>query len=95
MILVRKYRDNYGDVLILCDKELYGKRFEEGDLVLDINDFFKGEERENISDEEINGCYFIYAVGEKSVRILKEKKIIDDNDVKRIKNIPFVFVLFV
>jgi hypothetical protein len=93
MILVRKYRDNYGEVIVLCDKDLYGKKFEDGDFVLEINDFFKGEEKENISDEEINNCYFIYAVGEKSVKILKDKKLIDDNDVKRIKNIPYVFLL--
>ena len=95
MIWVKKYRDNYGEVVVLCDKDLYGKRFEEGEFVLEINDFFKGEEKENISDEDIKDCYFIYAVGEKSVKILKEKNIISDEDVKRIKNIPYVFVLLI
>ncbi len=75
MILVKKYRDSYGNVLVLCDKDLYGKKFEEGDLILDINDFFKGEEKENISEEEINDSYFIYAVGEESIKILKDLEI--------------------
>ncbi|BFI73369.1 hypothetical protein YN1_3560 [Nanoarchaeota archaeon] len=95
MILVKKYRDNNGNVIVLCDKDLYGKKFEEGELILNINDFFKGEERENINEEEIEDCYFIYAVGEESIKILKEKNIINDNDIKRIKGIPYVFVLFI
>ena len=94
MILLRKYRDNYGYVLVLCDKDLYGKKFEEGEFVLELNEFFKGYEREKIDEKDFEDIYFIYAVGEESVNILKEKKIIDEKDIKRIAGIPYTFVIY-
>jgi hypothetical protein len=67
MILVKKYRDSYGYVLVLCDKNLYGKKFEEGEFVLELNEFFNGEEKEKIDEKDFEDIYFIYAVGEESV----------------------------
>ena len=94
MILLRKYRDNYGYVLVLCDKDLYGKTFEEGEFVLELNEFFKGDEREKIDENDFEDIYFIYAVGEESVNILKEKRIIEEKDIKRIAGIPYTFVIY-
>jgi len=94
MILVKKYRDSYGYVLVLCDKNLYGKKFEEGEFVLELNEFFNGEEKEMINEKDFEDIYFIYAVGEESINILKEKKIIDERDIKRIAGIPYAFVIY-
>jgi hypothetical protein len=94
MILVKKYRDSYGYVLVLCDKNLYGKKFEEGEFVLELNEFFNGEEKEMIGEKDFEDIYFIYAVGERAINILKEKKIIDEKDIKRIAGIPYTFVIF-
>jgi len=94
MILVRKYRDSYGYVLVLCDKNLYGKKFEEGEFVLELNEFFNGEEKEKIDEKDFEDIYFIYAVGEESINMLKEKKIIDERDIKRIAGIPYTFVIY-
>ncbi|MGB9674955.1 MAG: DUF424 family protein [Nanopusillaceae archaeon] len=91
---MRKYKDMYGDVIVLCDKDLYGKVFEEGDKILNINEFFKGEERENVSKEEIESSYFVYAVGRESINILKKYNFIEESDVKTIKGIPYVFLMF-
>jgi Uncharacterized conserved protein len=94
MILVKKYRDSYGYVLVLCDKNLYGNRFEEGEFVLELNEFFKGEERERVDEKDFDDIYFIYAVGEESLNILKEKKIIEEKDIKRIAGIPYTFIIY-
>ena len=94
MILLRKYRDNYGYVLVLCDKDLYGKTFEEGEFVLELNEFFKGDEREKIDEKDFEDIYFIYAVGEESINILKEKRIIEEKDVKKIAGIPYTFIIY-
>ncbi|MFZ8801011.1 MAG: DUF424 family protein [Candidatus Nanopusillus sp.] len=94
MILVKKYRDSHGYVLVLCDKNLYGKKFEEGEFVLELNEFFNGEEKEMIDEKDFEDIYFIYAVGEESINILKEKKIIDEKDIKRIAGIPYTFVIY-
>ena len=41
---------SYRDVVALCDSELLGKKFEEGDFQLDIKEsFYKGDE---VSEEE-------------------------------------------
>ena len=94
MILLRKYRDNYGYVLVLCDKDLYGKKFEEGEFVLELNEFFKGDEREKIDEKDFEDIYFIYAVGEESINILKEKRIIEEKDIKKIAGIPYTFIIY-
>ena len=94
MILLRKYRDNYGYVLVLCDKDLYGKKFEEGEFVLELNEFFKGNEREKIDEKDFEDIYFIYAVGEGSINILKEKRIIEEKDIKKIAGIPYTFIIY-
>jgi hypothetical protein len=94
MILVKKYRDSYGYALVLCDKNLYGKKFEEGEFVLELNEFFKGEEREKVDEKDFEDIYFIYAVGEESINILKEKKIIEEKDIKRIAGVPYTFVIY-
>ncbi|MFP3131997.1 MAG: DUF424 family protein [Candidatus Nanopusillus sp.] len=94
MILLRKYRDNYGYVLVLCDKDLYGKTFEEGEFVLELNEFFKGDEREKIDEKDFEDIYFIYAVGEESINILKEKRIIEEKDIKKIAGIPYTFIIY-
>jgi len=94
MILLRKYRDNYGYVLVLCDKDLYGKKFEEGEFVLELNEFFKGNEREKIDEKDFEDIYFIYAVGEESINILKEKRIIEEKDIKKIAGIPYTFIIY-
>ena len=94
MILLRKYRDNYGYVLVLCDKDLYGKTFEEGEFVLELNEFFKGDEREKVDEKDFEDIYFIYAVGEESINILKEKRIIEEKDIKKIAGIPYTFIIY-
>ena len=94
MILVKKYRDSYGYVLVLCDKNLYGKRFEEGEFVLELNEFFNGEEREKVDEKDFDDIYFIYAVGEESINILKEKRIIEEKDIKKIDGIPYTFIIY-
>jgi len=74
MILVKKYRDSYGYVLVLCDKNLYGKRFEEGEFVLELNEFFKGEERERVDEKDFDDdIYYICSWGRIYKYIKREK----------------------
>ena len=48
---------------------------------------------DEINEKDID-IYFIYAVGEESINILKEKKIIEEKDIKRIAGIPYTFVIY-
>lgn len=79
-----------GKMLALCDSDLLGKRFEEGELQLDLeSQFYKGEE---VSDDElekiIKGIYIINAVGETSIKFLISHDLIEESNVKKVADIP-------
>lgn len=68
-------------VLAIIDEELFGKKIEEGNKILDLNvNFYKGEKK---SEEEtlaiINHANHLNIVGNKIVAFLKSKKLIDVN----------------
>ena len=86
-----------GFILAVCDSELLGKTFSEGEMQLDLtNDFYKGEEK---SDDEIadlmRNAYIINLVGEKSCALAIKEGIINEKDIKKVKNIPHIQVLLV
>ena len=89
----------YRSVVAICDKELLGKRFEEGILQLDVKEsFYKGEE---ISEEKAVEMMKSFSeedatfniVGEKSVACALKAKIISEESVGKIAGIPFALVL--
>ncbi|HPD81554.1 MAG TPA: DUF424 family protein [Candidatus Pacearchaeota archaeon] len=90
---------SYRNVVAVCDKELIGKRFEEGKFQLDVKEnFFKGKE---VSEEEVlrimknmkleDSTFNI--VGKKAVNIAIKAEIITEDGVGNIANIPFALVL--
>jgi len=90
---------SYRDVVAVCDKELLGKRFEEGNLQLDVKEsFFKGKE---VSKEEASEIMIdmrledstFNIIGKKAVQTALEAGIITEEGIKKIDNIPFAFVL--
>ena len=90
---------SYRDVVAVCDKELLGKRFEEGRFQLDVKEsFFKGKEssREEVSeimrDMKLEDSTF-NIIGEKSVETALEAGIITKDGIGRIDNIPFALIL--
>ena len=92
-MIAKKHFSNGKLVLGICDKEIKGKKFEEGKLVLDLgSDFYNGEE---CSKEEIlklcKKAYIINAVGEKTVSFLRENKFVEE--YSKIEKVPFAYVL--
>jgi hypothetical protein len=90
---------SYRDIVAVCDKELLGKRFEEGQFQLDVKEsFFGGEE---ISVEEL--IYLMQdmskedatfnLVGEKTIDTAIKAGIISSDGVAEIAGIPFALVL--
>ena len=89
----------YRSVVAVCDKELLGKKFEEGISQLDIKEsFYKGEEK---SQEEVVELMRSLAqedstfniVGKKAVAAAITAGIIDKESVGEISGIPFALVL--
>ena len=84
----------------MCDEELIGKIFREGEAVIDLQkykDFYTGEKRDEeeikeILDDEITS---INAVGERSVNLLINNSLATKKDVKRINGIAMLQIFFV
>jgi len=91
---------SHRDIIVVCDKELLGKKFEEGKFQLDIKEnFYKGKEADSESIIETmkkmsaeDATFNI--VGEKSVNTALKAGIISKEEIRRIKGIPFALVLF-
>ena len=91
---------SYRDVVAICDKELLGKKFEEGKFQLDIKEnFYKGKEVDAESMMEImkkmsaeDATFNI--VGKKSINAALKAGIISKEEIGKIQKVPFVLVLF-
>ena len=83
------------DVVAICDKELIGKVFLEGEKILDLkSSFYDGEEikKENLK-KTIEDSYFITVIGENSTKYVLDLNLLDTDSIKRIKNIPYSLIL--
>jgi hypothetical protein len=97
-MLVKIHR-SYRLVVGICDKELLGRKFEEGRKVLEVSEnFYNGEE---MNEEEVSAKMADLAkedatfniVGEKSISLALDCGIISSDGVKKIRGIPFALVL--
>ncbi len=79
-------------ILTVCDKEIIGKKFETNDLKLDLSsDFYKGNEKtENEIIKLFEQSYMINLIGEKSIKLGLNTKIISKKDIIYIEKIPYV-----
>jgi len=98
MISVRIHK-TYRDVIAICDSDLLGKKFEQGNLQLDVKEsFYKGEEKtkqeviqimQDLSREDST----FNIVGEESVNCALETGIISKDGIKKIQEVPFALIL--
>jgi uncharacterized protein len=89
----------YRDVIAICDEELLGKKFEEGEFQLDVKEsFYKGE---NLSEKETEQTMKNFSqedatfniVGEKSIALAIKANIISEDNVRKIQGIPHALLL--
>ena len=94
-----KVSSSYRTVVAICDSDLIGKKFEEGNFQLDVREnFYKGEE---ISKEKlipmIRNFYKDDAtfniVGKESTQTALKAGIISKEGIKKIQGIPFAMIL--
>lgn len=84
-----------GLLLVITDKDLIGKKFEEGKKQLDLNNkFYQGEEKSKEEVKElIKGAYILHFTGEKTLKLTRELGLFDLSKILRIKNIPHAEVV--
>ena len=94
-----KIHKSYRNVIAICDSDLIDKKFESGDLQLDLTtEFFKGDEMTEpavlnlIESASLEDATF-NIVGEKSIQIALKAKIIDKQGIKKIQGIPVALTL--
>lgn len=89
----------YRDVVAICDSEILGKKFEEGDFQIDVKEsFYKGEEMNEIEVSELmvdkateDATFNI--VGEKSIALALKVGIISKESIRKIEGIPVALIL--
>lgn len=94
-----KIHQSYRKVVALADKELVGKKFEEGKMQLDVREnFYKGEEF--AEEQAINTLKQLRTddatfniVGEKAINAAMEAGIITKENTGKVQDIPFALVL--
>ena len=97
MIIAKLHQNQEGQkILALCDKDLLGKKFEQGKLQLDLtSDFYQGEEK---SEEEIKELvkevYIINLVGKESLQLIEDLNLSPEK-VITIQNIPHAQIVLV
>lgn len=94
-----KIHKSYRDVVAICDKDLLGKRFEQGNLQLDVKEsFFNGKD---VSEKEAMDIIIDMAkedatfniIGTKSIKTALKAGLIQNEGIKTIQEIPFALVL--
>ncbi len=99
MPILVKIHQTYREIIAICDSDLVGKKFEEGNMQLEVNEQFYGGKE--MSDDKIlellkeksqeDACFNF--VGKNSVDIGAKAGIIDKNRVIRVKDIPHAMAL--
>lgn len=92
----------YRTVVVFCDKELIGKKFEEGTLQLDLKEsFYKGSEGKETTEDEAIDTMIAFSdedatfniVGKKSIQAALKAGIINKESIKKVQGIPFALSL--
>jgi len=95
MIFVKEHIHNNRKLLAICDGNLIGKTFEEGDKALDVSkSFYQGEpmfEGDILNLIEDNTLLNI--VGEESINFAVKNKLIEKDGIIKIKGIPHAMLL--
>lgn len=91
-MILKEHKSTNGIIVSLCDESILGKKFSEGELILDLSaDFYKGEKvSEDEAEKKCKRAYILNAVGEKSVELIKKLGFADEKNIIKIDNIPFV-----
>lgn len=97
--MIVKIHNSYRNVVCICDTELLGKKFEEGDRILDIREsFYKGDE---ISPDKVEEIIIDMAkedatfniVGKESTELAIKTGIISKDAIGQVQDTPFALVL--
>ncbi|MEK6848769.1 MAG: DUF424 domain-containing protein [Nanoarchaeota archaeon] len=88
----------YRVVVAVCDADLLGKKFVEGKRVLNLTNFYNGDEvseaeAEKIMKEQAGEDSTFNIAGEKSIQIAVKLGIVSEEGVGKVDGVPFALGL--
>jgi hypothetical protein len=94
-----KIHKSYRQIVAICDSELLGKKFEQGERILDVRDsFFNGEEKNQ--EETIELMKSLAAedatfniIGKESCNAGLKAGIINKEGIIKVQGVPFALIL--
>ena len=92
MMYVKIHKNQDREILAVCDEDILGKTFEEGDLQIKISEvFYKGEKKsEKDTLDLINHFDNISLVGVKTIKLALDNELIEESSIIIINGIPHV-----
>lgn len=98
MLIVNIHKGETGKVVVVSDKEIVGRKFEEGNLQLDLSkEFYAGEEKKEteiiklFQSAEVRA---IHLTGEKAVGLGKKEGLVEKGKILVVKRVPHAEVCF-
>lgn len=94
-MLIKIHKTEDRKIVSLCDETLIGKKFEEGDLQLEVSEFFyKGDK---MDEEEILGemraVSSLNIVGKEAIQFALKHNLISKQNIIKIQNIPHALTI--
>ena len=89
-MIIKSHKKQNKILLAICDDNLLGKKFKEGNKQLDLTgDFYDGESYTKLDAADIMGnVAYLNIVGEKSIELALEEGLIEEKNIIKIDNIP-------
>ncbi|MBR9679697.1 MAG: DUF424 family protein [Candidatus Altiarchaeota archaeon] len=96
VIWTRQYKVGSDIVLAMADQGLMDKRFEQGEMILEISSFYRGKLVAPEQAAKLTGsANIINAVGEKTIKLLSDAGLITKENSKTIEGVPHIQIVMV
>lgn len=82
-------------IVVVCDSDLIGKKFEQGKAVLDLSSKYYGGKEQDIETvkKSFDTAYIVSMVGKESVQLGIKERIIKKENVVNVANVPYAQVI--
>jgi uncharacterized protein len=88
------YSQSSDSILAIADLELLGKTFEEGELILSVSDFYRGQKCDHKKIVDLlKSATIINAVGKDIIGLLEKENMVNKNSILRIEGVPHAQVV--
>ena len=90
-MIVKIHPTQNGNIIAICDSELLGRVFEEGEKSLDLSaSFYQGDEM-SVNDilELLKDAYIVNAVGTDSVELVLKNNLVKKGNIRKISGVPY------